>query len=48
MGFLTIYYEKVSLENYSNKLSSVTFYDSLKPFIYSRCEGITGKQISFI
>lgn len=45
-GFRTIYYEKVSLENYSQKLDSATFYEFLKKT--SEYEEIIGKPIHFV
>lgn len=42
--FLNLYYEKFSLENYSQKLESATFYDLLKRAL--EYEAITGKQMS--
>ena len=44
--FLTMYYEKISLENYPQKLKSATFYDFLKRAL--EYEEITGKQISCV
>lgn len=41
--FLNLYYEKFSLQNYSQKLESATFYDLKRALEY---EAITGKQMS--
>lgn len=41
-----MYYEKISLENYPQKLKSATFYDFLKRAL--EYEEITGKQISCV